>query len=309
MKKLILLFASLGFLTFKNQAQTVTDVDGNTYNTVTIGAQTWMKENLRTSKYNDYTSIEKVTDNSVWSSTGNGAYCWYNNDSASYENDYGKLYNWYAANAPKLCPNGWHTSTSDEWIILADFLGGYSGATTGGKMKQVGTVHWLTPNTGATNSSGFTGLPGGFRRSDGSFGWLDTAGTWWTTTTVSCNAWAWRLNYDASTISTYGIPLNSGYSLRCIKNPSTQINEFNNQKELKIFPNPAIEKISIENPNPTTKAFTLSITNIQGQLLFSEKVVIDKTHTLDLSKYPNGIYFFTLQNEKENYVSKVVVQR
>ena len=142
---------------------TMTDQDDNVYKTITIGTQTWMAENLRTTKYRDGSSIPNVTDNTAWTNKTTGAYCNYNNTkSADTIATYGRLYNWYAAtDSRNIAPTGWHLPTETEWRTLIYYLGGFSVA--GGKMKETGTTHWKTPNTGATNESGFTALPTGFR--------------------------------------------------------------------------------------------------------------------------------------------------
>lgn len=138
---------------------TVTDVDGNVYQTIGIGSQFWIAENLKTTKYNDGTSIPLVTDNRDWSLLFTPAYCWYNNDEINNKITYGALYNWYTLNTGKLCPSGWHVPNNTEWAVLASYLGGPEVA--GGKMKVPGTDYWNSPNTGATNSSGFSAFPGG----------------------------------------------------------------------------------------------------------------------------------------------------
>ena len=161
----------------ENNSTTVTDIDGNVYHTVKIGAQTWMVENLRTTRYNDGTAIPLVTGNTAWGSLTTPGYCWYNNDQATYGSTYGALYNWYAVNRGKLCPTGWHVATDAEWTQLTDYLGGVWVA--GGKMKEAGLSHWESPNEGATNSSGFTALPGGHRISAGSFYLLALHALFW----------------------------------------------------------------------------------------------------------------------------------
>jgi uncharacterized protein (TIGR02145 family) len=124
---------------------TLTDQDGNVYKTVTIGTQTWMAENLRTTKYNDGTAIANVTENTVWDTLRTGAYCNYNNTtSIDTIATYGRLYNWHAVNTGKLAPIGWHVPTADEWTKLTDDLG--SGYVAGGKLKETGTSHWNSPN-------------------------------------------------------------------------------------------------------------------------------------------------------------------
>lgn len=202
---------------------TVADVDGNVYQTVKIGNQWWMAENLKSTKYNDGTSIPNVTDNSTWAGMTSGAYSWYNNDIGN-KNTYGALYNWYAVSTQKLCPSGWHVPSDNEWTTLATTCDGRNSA--GNKLKEAGTAHWLSPNTGATNETGFTALPGGYRRGDGPFGYeahygtLGTGGHWWSSTEVgpgSTDSWGEFMYYDNGTFPNYGHRKVAGFSVRCIK--------------------------------------------------------------------------------------------
>lgn len=134
---------------------------------VSICDQVWMTKNLDVDKYRNGDAIPQVTSSSEWESLGTGAWCWYNNDSANYAATYGKLYNWYAVNDPRgLAPAGWHMPSDLEWSTLATCLGG--DGVAGGKMKGTGTAFWQEPNAGAINSSGFTELPGGYRKGVGS---------------------------------------------------------------------------------------------------------------------------------------------
>ncbi len=144
----------------------VDDVDGNIYHYVTIGTQVWLVENMRVTKLNDGTPILQVTDDASWSSLTTPRYCWPNNLIANKE-PYGALYNYATVNTGKLCPSGWHVPNDTEGLVLADFLGGASAA--GGKLKEAGTSHWQAPNAGATNETGFTALPSGFRYWGGTF--------------------------------------------------------------------------------------------------------------------------------------------
>src|SRR5205085_6409714 len=134
---------------------------------------------LSVSTYLNGDTIPSITDPTIWASLTTGAYCYYNNDSTTYAATYGKLYNWYAVNDPRgLAPLGWHIPSDAEWTTLENCLGGSSVA--GGAMKETGITYWLSPNTSATNSSGFTGLPGGYRNpSDGSFYLISSNGIWW----------------------------------------------------------------------------------------------------------------------------------
>lgn len=194
----------------------VTDADGNVYATVTIGTQTWMVENLKTTKYNDGNSIPLVTDNNQWKNLNTDAFCWYANDDASYKNPYGALYNWYAVNTGKLCPAGWHVPTNDEWITLTNYLGGV--VVAGGKLKESGTAHWDSPNVEATNETGFTGLPGGGRL-DGEFMFNGISGSWWSATESNTD-WAYEfgLNYNSGNVFSVSFnPKTNGYSIRCLK--------------------------------------------------------------------------------------------
>jgi uncharacterized protein (TIGR02145 family) len=195
----------------------VTDIDGNVYNSVKIGTQTWMKENLKVTKYRDGSSVQNITDNTAWLGLTTGAYCWYGNDITSNKSVYGALYNWYAVqDNRKICPSGWHVPNDIDWNALESYLGG--SGTAGGKIKEIGTTHWKSPNTGATNESGFTALPGGFRNLSVSFGNIGSDGDWWSSTeTDATHAWSMGLLYNyAATF--YGSNLKTdGRSVRCIK--------------------------------------------------------------------------------------------
>jgi uncharacterized protein (TIGR02145 family) len=184
---------------------------------VTICTQRWMVKNLDVDKYRNGDPIPKVTDPTAWEALTSGAYCYYNNDSATYAATYGKLYNWYAVtDARGLAPAGWHIPSDVEWTILSTCLGG--DAIAGGAMKETGTTHWQTPNTGATNTSGFTGLPGGVRNYNGPTFGIQSDGLWWSSTENSTSE-AWhRVLYYAITnlISTYSLK-KSGMSVRCLR--------------------------------------------------------------------------------------------
>ena len=168
-----------------------TDGDGNHYSVVQIGTQIWMGENLKTTKYNDGTSIPNVIDKVAWSNLTTPGYCWYNNDVAN-EITYGALYNWHAVNSNKLAPLGWHIPTDTDWTTLTDYLGGNNIA--GGKLKDAGNTHYLSPNTGATNSSGFTALPGGYRF-EGIFYKKDSLAEFWSSTMLNMDAGSGRQAY------------------------------------------------------------------------------------------------------------------
>ena len=211
----------------------VTDIDGNTYQSVTNCGLTFTKQNLNVSKYSDGTPIPQVTDPNAWASLTTGAWCYYANNTANGP-IYGKLYNWYAvagiydaasaanpALRKKLAPAGWHIPTDPEWTQLTDCLGGQNLA--GGKMKSTGTLQagtglWQSPNAEATNASGFSGLPAGSRSSIGTFNDVGLLGFWWSSSeSFTPNPWGLNLGY----INGYGGRFNSnkayGLSVRCLR--------------------------------------------------------------------------------------------
>ncbi len=206
----------------------LTDIDGNTYESISNCEQTWSKSNLNVSKYSDGTIIPQVTCKAQWANLTTGAWCYYENYNSN-GTTYGKLYNWYAvigihnaasttnlALRKNLAPTGWHIPTDTEWTLLTDCLGGTSVA--GGKMKEAGTSHWANPNTAATNRSGFTALPGAARSGDGNWAGGNGFGGWWSTTeTGSLLGLIHYLNYDQGNISSGIFNMKSGLSVRCIK--------------------------------------------------------------------------------------------
>jgi uncharacterized protein (TIGR02145 family) len=191
----------------------VVDIDGNVYHTVTIGTQTWMVENLKVARYRNGDPIPNVTDSIQWKNLTTGASCYYNNSQTN-NNQFGKLYNWYAAtDSRNIAPIGWHIPTDDEWTVLRNYLDDYLG---GGKMKSVNL--WDSPNTGATNSSGFTGYPSGYRNENGTFLNIRQKTYYWSTTAYYPTAsWVCGLFYNLELVSRDGLYKTDGISIRCIK--------------------------------------------------------------------------------------------
>ncbi|MCX6321469.1 MAG: fibrobacter succinogenes major paralogous domain-containing protein [Bacteroidia bacterium] len=206
--------SNLSFTTTAGSGSTITDVDGNTYSTVTIGTQVWMTSNLKTTKFNDGTAIPLVTDNSTWTWTSTPGYSWYNNAAAN-KNTYGALYNWYTVSTLILCPTGWHVPSDAEWTTLTTYLGGESLA--GGELKETGTTHWLSPNTGATNASGFTAVPGGLRDNYGSFFYVGIGGYWWTSSEYGSYSWGRSILNDKSNVNRNYTYRRYGFTVRCLK--------------------------------------------------------------------------------------------
>lgn len=200
--------------------------DGYTYSSIVLGnGQEWMAENLRTTIYANGDTIPNVTDSTQWSTLTTGAWAHYENDS-QYENPRGKLYNWFTMVDPRnACPTGWHIPTDDEWSSLINYLdsnalgGDYSINIAGSKMKSTGNQYWQLPNTDATNESGFSGQPGGFRSDTGSFGALIEGASWWCSTEYLDNTFACvrQLSYNESGAVRAGNPKLGGNSARCLK--------------------------------------------------------------------------------------------
>jgi uncharacterized protein (TIGR02145 family) len=259
-------------LSLHNNAQTVTDIDGNVYNTVTIGTQTWMAENLQTISYNNGERIPIVLDNTDWYNLTSGAFtgCHIPCDT------YGRLYNYYAVeDSRKICPTNWHVPSDTEWETLIDSMGGSDIA--GGKLKETGTTHWANPNVGATNESGYTALPGLFRFADGTYYGIDgTGGYWWSSTQKDASsAWySWVVNSNTS-CNIGSKDKNYGYSIRCVKDP-VQI--------------PMVITANISEINETTSTSGGNVTNDGGESV-TERGVVWSTYDTVSVDYSEGITF------------------
>jgi uncharacterized protein (TIGR02145 family) len=219
-------------LIFKTYTGTVTDIELNSYNTVTIGTQVWMAENLKTTKYNDGTALPNITDNYAWGALTTGAYCDFSN-SPSNSITYGRLYNWYTVDntatkvmsngSKNICPTSWHVPTDAEWTTLTTYLGGESVA--GGKLKETGTTHWTSPNTGASNETSYTALPGGyrvftFRTNSGLYGGKGAIGYWWSSTEYSTVSSCYRtMRYGYADVNSVNgsNSKRDGFSVRCLR--------------------------------------------------------------------------------------------
>ena len=197
---------------------TVTDYDGNTYNTVKIGNQWWMVENLKTTHYANGDAIPDGTGAGVISEETDPKYWFVYNDDLNNVSTYGRLYTWHTVtDSRNVCPDGWHVPGDTEWTQLTDYLGG--GGIAGGKLKEAGTTHWNSPNEGATNESGFTGLPGGVRASG--TGLFDNMGEtchfWAATEYGSWRAWNQMLVHTDAHMTQYSTSKSHGFSVRCLK--------------------------------------------------------------------------------------------
>ncbi|MBI5539606.1 MAG: T9SS type A sorting domain-containing protein [Bacteroidia bacterium] len=289
MKKIFLLLIGLAFFTFKNNAQTISDIDGNVYNTVVINNRIWMQENLKVTKYRDGTIIPNVTINSSWANLSTGAYCDYNNVPTN-SISYGRLYNWYTVNdIHGICPDGWYVPTDEDWGSLLSFLGGDS--FSGGLLKETGTVHWTSPNTGATNASGFTALPAGTRYIDGVFGLIGSQGRFWSSTEYNITQAWWLIltNSSAASNKSYNVKT-YGVSIRCIKDTATNVNEIINKNRINIHPNPFNDNLQIDFAE---SIYNIQIFNITGECIL-QKELNNNTNIIETGAIKAGYYLLRI---------------
>jgi uncharacterized protein (TIGR02145 family) len=325
MKKAMLLYAGLAFIAFSTPAQTVTDFDGNTYQTVIIGSQIWMQENLKTTHYADGSAITLVNSPSGWVSLSetDKAYCYYNDDSASYADTYGALYNWAAAmngadssntipsNVQGVCPNGWHLPSDAEWHALVLYLDPSAvlslteSNTAGGKMKEADTLHWNT-NTGGTNESGFTGLPGGRRLFNGSFTQLTFNAMWWSTTVTGASVIDRTLYYCFATIDRGPADKTVGYAVRCLcDSTASRVNEINFNEDLRIYPNPATDIINID--CASQQGMRLCIYNVIGEPVLQKEITAND-NKIDISRLLKGVYIIRISGDSFTVQQKLIKQ-
>jgi uncharacterized protein (TIGR02145 family) len=302
MKKPILLLAGLAFLGYFPQAQTVVDYDGNVYDTVTIGTQVWMKQNLKVTHYNDGVQIPNITDSVIWGNLTTGARCYYNNDSLAWNPVYGALYNGYAASGTRnICPAAWHVSTNAEWQSAEAYLGI---DVAGGKMKEEGTLHWASPNTDASNSSGFTGLPGGMRDPANGFNTIGDNGLWWTSTpfddTWIWTTYLWNMN---STIDYNPAPKYLGLSVRCVKDIVSGTRDIHLKEIIRIYPNPASTMISIEHDG--NRNLKLQVFNMAGKCILQDELS-GKLTEIDIREFTRGVYTLQILGENGTIQKKLI---
>jgi uncharacterized protein (TIGR02145 family) len=304
----------------------VTDIDGNQYNTVIIGTQEWMKENLQVSKYSDGTPIPQVTDPIAWSNLTTGAWCYYNNDT-SLGTTYGKMYNWYAvagiwqaesnpptsaeiASRKSLAPSDWNVPSVADWSLLFNYLEGNSVA--GGKMKEAGLNHWLDPNTDATNSSGFTGLPGGYRPTNTLGQNLTGTGHWWCSDYLApFAANFFQLSWISGAVVNSTFDTRTGISVRWVKSSILGNETFINQL-FNIYPNPAKDYITIDvSKINDMNSWSYKIVNALGQKVLYG-VLNSQQDIIQLSKIgEQGVYFVKVYDKSNTLMGtkKLIIQQ
>jgi uncharacterized protein (TIGR02145 family) len=289
--------------------ETVTDIDSNVYQTVTIGTQIWMKENLKTIHYSNGDAIPNITDTTAWTGLTTGAYCNYNNDSTKVAT-YGRLYNWYAvADDRNVCPAGWTVPKDADWTTLINYLGGESVA--GGKMKEVGTMHWTYPNTGANNSSVFTGLPAGLRDDLAGFYDIDKGGSFWSANANSSEpsyAYFLLLWFSEVKVQYFSYYKSLGNSVRCLKDSKTDINNLIKYNEIEISPNPTTGQFTISFGTTPIYEALVEIYNLQGNLILSETFQNAVTASIDLNAFVKGIYVIKVLSGTIVTIRKINIQ-
>ena len=224
-----------------------------------------------------------------------GARCYYNNDSVSFDSVYGPLFNWYAVNDNNgICPEGWHVPSYAEWQTAENYYGGPDLA--GGEMKETGTAHWMGPNTGATNSSRFSGLPGGMRDPTNNFLYICENSYWWTASELEPSSpfvWNTFFWYSSINVSHDPAPKNYGFSLRCVKDITSGLIDVIEKEQFKIFPNPVNDRLSITCNRD--QDFTIQIFNITGGCVM-QKQINDLSEEIDISSLSKGAYIIEFLN-------------
>jgi len=302
MKWLTVLIAFTLWEVIYSPAQTVTDFDGNLYDTVIIGNQVWFRQNLRVTHYSNGDPIPNIPGGASWNSLTSGARCYYNNDSTAFDSVYGALYNWYAVqNSNEICPVGWRVPSDADWTIAENFLEG--SFVAGGKMKEADTAHWLPPNTGATNSSGFTGLPGGMLGVNYTFETLHENGLWWSSTSSGGSyAWSRYLWYLFTGIDRNPTPKTLALSIRCIRDIGVGSRKDINER-IKLYPNPARKTITLKLSSDLLCQMMLF--NTSGETLYQWNLTGKQT-VMDISRLPEGIYFIRFVWDSGTVMIKLV---
>jgi uncharacterized protein (TIGR02145 family) len=324
---IFLIFFAMIFFNYALIAQgTVTDIDGNVYHSVTIGTQTWLKENLKTTRYNNGDVIGTTFPVTLdITSESKPKYQWAYDSNESSVATYGRLYTWYAASDSRnVCPTGWHIPTDAEWSALFTYLGGESIA--GGKLKETGTNHWISPNAAATNETGFTALPSGTRTNSGTFLFIGFNSQWWRSTEYDTNnAYTWNVSYDQAFIGHSDFSKKSGFSVRCIKDVPTRVDDSQNGKQIpgkfnlnQNYPNPFNPSTVISYRLSVSSNVKLLVYNMLGQKI---KTLVNSyqsagEHAItwnatDNSNNPvsSGIYFYKMEANGMSLQKKMILVR
>jgi len=303
------------------KSQTITDAEGNIYNTIAIGTQLWMKENLKTTKYSDGSNIPNVTLNSTWDTITSGAYCNYNN-TPSNSDTYGRIYNGYTVlDSRGLCPTGWHVPSENDWAIFETYLTtnsyNYDGTSTPpyklakalaspsiwSSSAVVGTPG-NTDYPAIRNISGFSALPSGWRFATGMYNGMSYNCSWWSSTFSGSVTSSRGISYNDPLLNPYTYGVGVGLSVRCICDLPVGINDIEKSHNILIYPNPTMDYVIIEGLENEN---TIEIINLQGQIVKNENVSTLKT-TIDISALSIGIYTVKIKSTKGIHVEKLIKQ-
>lgn len=290
------------------QTDSITDIDGHVYQTVAIGNQWWMAENLKVTRFANGDTIPYVKQAEDWASSEGAAYCYYGNRSSFIE-QFGLLYNWYvAADDREVCPSGWHVATDEDWIVLEKHLGmsaeesirmtAWRGTVEGDKIKDI--------SFGGNNSSGFTALGTGYRDPDGVFKAMGTDNDYWTSTPYDNKGTTegvlhGLLNSKSSIVRNFHVP-GYGFCIRCVRDDAVSVEETLPESKSRIYPNPAGAQLFISNADGQV----LTIRNLTGQVVWTEEV-ISRDHPVDTSGLNSGTYLVSLKGTKEMQTTRVLV--
>lgn len=306
MKIKLFIISILSVIALNSKAQTVTDIDGNVYNTVIIGTQKWMQKNLKVTRFNN--GIEIPTTSLPVNNDTMALYQWAFDEDTSNINIYGRLYTWNIVNSnDNVCPVGWKVPNNSDWDVLKNFLGGEFIA--GGKMKEMGTTHWLITDSLVTNSSGFTGLGSGTRGNPSGFSNLDELGSFWSATPFGSPGFPRGNVYSLVAINnalqnSVAVAQN-GKSIRCIEVEPVSIETYSFQSTIQIFPNPAKNELSISFEEKMK--CRISIYDILGNFIYEQELV-DKLNYLDITFLSQGTYVILLNSEQEMLSYKFIKQ-
>ena len=288
----------------------VTDIDGNFYPTIIINGKEWMETNLNVNHYNNGNSILNIQNNSQWSLLNSGAYSYYNNDSITYAQYYGKIYNWYVVNdARGVCPTGWSVPTDDDWKSLELFLGmtvaqsnttSWRGTNEGTKLKS--TIGWNSNGNG-TNESGINAFPGGRRNPNGNFSDLGNEACFWTSTGQGSlpfqNGYDRRIKSIYTKIYRLGESVKGGFYVRCIKDGFVGIENIQ-QKNFELFPNPASTKLYLNGLKNNDELIFIS--NLLGELIKTIHSDGATNVEINIENIPTGIYFIKINNISYKFI-------
>ena len=318
----------LGVSPVVSQAQTVTDFEGNVYNTVTIGSQVWMKENLRSTKYNEGTNIPVVSDSLLWPAQTEGACCFLRNDEATYKELYGALYNHFAVTTDKLCPTGWHVPTQAEWTVLLDHLSAngfnYDGTTVSNKVAIAMSEfeNWY-PSTGMGcvgnddyvgmhNGSGFSARPAGYRYPLVpfflSYMYEGSQTSWWARDMLNyALGYVTQINNSSSVVLQANAMVESGNSCRCLRTSPAGVDESLDGFGMDVYPNPSSQSVTLSKGSTWNNAI-VTITDLQGRTVMQLHNMSGTNLTIDISTLPSGIYGIQVMENGAVTHTKVIRQ-